>query len=143
MPISPITEPKLSHISAVADLMYERALAATGDESYAEKMYVLGFVHDIGYIFGTAGHAEAGGELLARCSFEYADEVALHGSADPDQPTPELDLLQWCDMSVGPGGKRMTPAERLADIGERYGTDSEQYISAAIIIKRLANKGMN
>lgn len=143
MPITPITEPKLSHISAVADLMYERALAATGDQSYAEKMYVLGFVHDIGYVFGSKGHAEAGGALLAKCGFEFADEVSLHGTADPDQPSFELDLLQWCDMSVGPGGERMCFEERLEDIKIRYGEDSEQYTGAVEMTKRLATKGMS
>ena len=124
--------------------MYERAFSKTGDKDYAEKMYVLGFVHDIGYIFGSKGHAHAGGNLLDRCGFEYAQEVYLHGTGDPypEQLSDELMLLQWCDMSVGPNGVRMTCVERLEDIGERYGLDSEQYLEAKMIIDRLAENGM-
>ena len=144
MSINSIQEAKLLHISAVANLMYERAFEMTGDEKYAEEMYVLGFVHDIGYIFGAKGHAEAGGDLMTRVGFKYADAVSLHGEGDldPDRLTQEVMLIQWCDMSVGPGGVRMSVAERLEDIGVRYGTDSKQYREAAKVAARLNENGM-
>ena len=144
MGIEHITDSKLHHIRAVAELMYERAFEMTGDEKYAEEMYVLGFVHDIGYIFGAKGHAEAGGGLMKRTNFKYADAVSLHGKdhPDPDQITQDVMLIQWCDMSVGPGGVKMSVAERIEDIRNRYGDDSEQYLGAKEIAKRLAENGM-
>ena len=54
---------KMAHIISVAERMREKAddFGLDGDE-----MYVLGFLHDIGYLHGRAGHEEYGADLLLK-----------------------------------------------------------------------------
>ena len=56
------------------------------------------------------------------------DEARLRGLGDAyepyaDEQSPVRDLLWYCDLSVGPGGERMAPEERYAEIKIRYAAD--------------------
>ena len=139
-----LTDRKILHIRRVAELMYERALEKTGDTAYAEDMYMLGLLHDIGYIYGADEHGASGSALSERNGYRYASEIRYHGKeAVPDEAmTDELMLLQWCDMSVMPGGIQVSCRERLEDIEKRYGRDSKQYRNSEAIIARLAANGL-
>lgn len=138
-----IGESKILHMKAVAELMYERALDETGDEEYAEDMYVLGLLHDIGYLFGSDEHGASGAALMERNGYTRSNEIRYHGK--PEVPegafTPELELVQWCDMSVLPNGEKVSCAERLEDVGRRYGFGSHVYENCAEICGRLAERG--
>lgn len=121
----------------VAKQMYEMALERTGDEFYAKKMFHLGLVHDIGYQFtdNNKQHAHVGGEFLKEEGYEYWREVYDHG--DPnlmERPSDECFLLNIADMRTDSKGNRVTFDERLKDIGERYGTKSDEYILARKLI---------
>lgn len=113
------------------------ALERTGDEFYAKKMFHLGLVHDIGYQFtdNNKQHAHVGGEFLKEEGYEYWREVYDHG--DPnlmERPSDECFLLNIADMRTDSKGNRVTFDERLKDIGERYGTKSDEYILARKLI---------
>ena len=138
-----ISDSKLQHMKAVAELMYERALIETSDEAYAEDMFVLGLLHDIGYLFGSDEHGKSGAALMERNGYIYSNEILHHGKFDipESESTPELELLQWCDMSVLPGGKKVSCSERLEDVGRRYGFDSRTYAVCRDICERLAGRG--
>ena len=140
----PISDKKLLHMRSVAELMYERALEWTGDEEYAEEMYVLGLLHDVGYILGSDSHGAKGADILERGNYSHADAVRFHGKADvaDEELTREVILLQWCDMSVLPGGRKVPVAERLEDVGARYGFDSGTYADSKAIAGRLAKHGL-
>lgn len=144
MAIKKIGDNKLFHMRAVAELMYERAFEKTGDEEYAEDMYVVGLLHDIGYIFGSSEHGASGAALMARNGYSHCPAIRWHGKFDipEEELTDEVLLMQWCDMSVRPGGKVVSCAERLEDIGERYGLDSKEYLTCRDICRRLAEHGM-
>ena len=139
-----ISDSKIMHMRSVAELMYERAYEISGNKEYAEDMYALGLLHDIGYIFGSDEHGANGADLMCRNGYEYENEIRYHGKVDVPEEclTDELLLLQWCDMSVLPGGAKVTCDERLEDIGNRYGFDSNTYKSCQMVCARLADCGL-
>lgn len=118
-----LSDDKLRHISEVSRLMYEAAIAMYWPEEVAQEMALLGFVHDIGYMIQKQDHAKTGGNILTRTGYAYSNEVTHHGKLI-DNPSPAQALLWHADLSVGPQGQRMNYDERLADIENRYGPDS-------------------
>lgn len=137
--IKMITENRLKHIIGVArkiKLLAEKI--KPNDKKYAENMFVLGFLHDVGYEFGdNLTHAKIGGEILQRLGFCYSMEIADHGRNDLPFTSDELFILNWADMTTDSTGKDCTLEERLADIGNRYGSDSMQYRKAATTIQKI------
>lgn len=129
---------RLRHSLAVGRTMSELARdLMSWDNEKCEDMFVLGFVHDIGYEFTETQpeHALLGGESLRRAGYRYWHEVSSHGDPHPAYASDELMLLNLADMTTGRHGKHVTIEQRLADIGARYGTESRQYVDA----ERLAD----
>lgn len=135
-----ITENRWQHILGVARKSYEFALKMRPhDEKYAEDMFLLGLLHDLGYEFTETGkgHALIGGEILKRSGYKYWEEVAGHGYSENAVMTDELFILNCADMSVGSDGRNCTMSERLEDISVRYGKNSYAYIKATLEIEKL------
>lgn len=134
-----ITLDKLQHILGVARYMYQQALSDGKSEEYAQEMFVLGFVHDIGYEFDDSGrsHHHVGGKILNRMNFKYAQEVTTHGLPDCLGFSEEAMRLNAADMRIMPGGDEVTLEERVADITTRYGEGSVQALCAAEMARRL------
>lgn len=131
---------RANHSLTVAKLMYEKALEKTGDEFYAKKMFHLGLVHDIGYQFteNNKVHAHVGGEFLKQEGYEYWKEVYDHGDPNlTERPSDEWFLLNFADMHTDGKGNRVTFDERLKDIGDRYGYESQEYKMAYTLIKAM------
>ena len=137
-----LTHNKIKHSVSVAEYMSENATKYGLDR---EKMYVLGLLHDIGYLFGQRDHAEDGDRLLCEFGFakaKYAGFIALHGT-NPfelkkqygDHISPVLFLLQQADMTVDALGNFVGFDIRLKDIGKRYGEDSKAYETAKAIVE--------
>lgn len=130
-----ITEDRLKHILAVARLMKQKANELGLDP---KEMFLLGFLHDIGYEFGEhANHAEIGGNMLNSIHYTYTNEIAFHGIVNCDFSSKELDLLNWCDMHTNGKGEYVTFEERLSDIKNRRGEDSDAYKDSEKIINSL------
>ena len=69
-----ITENRWKHISGVARKAKMLAEKLKPDNTqYAEDMFLLGMLHDMGYEFmeSNASHAAVGGEILKRNNFRY------------------------------------------------------------------------
>lgn len=135
-----ITENRWLHILGVARKAKEFALKMRPDDKrYAEDMFLLGLLHDVGYEFSEngTGHAALGGQILERCGYKYWKEVANHGYSEDIIATDELFILNCADMKVSADGKSCTMAERLEDIGVRYGIDSPAYKKAILEIEKL------
>lgn len=131
-----LSDDKLRHIRAVAEVMRDTALAnGLGDEE-ADRMYLLGLVHDVGYLHGARGHAGRGADLLASAGYELAEEVRLHGRL-VDDPSDALLMLWHADLSCDWRGRRVGYDERLAGVIERYGEGSEQARNVRAIVGRL------
>lgn len=135
-----ITEHKLKHSLSVARVMYEKALQLGYDNSYAEEMFTLGYLHDIGYEYtkDVEKHPIVGGELLKKTKYKYWKEVYYHGTINEYQSF-ELDLLNYADLMVDSKGKIVGFKERLEDIKKRYGDDSIQYKNSYELIKFYKN----
>lgn len=135
-----ITENRWKHILGVARKAKEFALKMKpNDEKYAEDMFLLGLLHDLGYEFSETGwgHSIIGGEILKRSGYKYWNEVANHGYSENVGITDELFILNCADMSIAVDGTNCTIAERLEDIGTRYGINSSAYHKAVLEIEKL------
>lgn len=107
----------------------------------SETLVAAAWLHDIGYakeLHETGFHPVDGARYLRRTG--WSEEVVrlvahhscskfeaeLRGLSDAlgefPRPSPDLeDALCFCDMTTGPGGDRVTVADRLAEIQARYG----------------------
>lgn len=134
-----ITQDRLKHSIGVARKLYEMSLDRGWDIEKAKKMFVLGFVHDIGYEFADtqSEHADRGAHVLEQCGFQFANEVMYHGKVQQTYSSEELYILNVADFLVGPDGSSVSACERLNGIAQRYGEDSFQYIDAQKLAKQL------
>lgn len=134
-----ITQDRLKHSVGVARKLYEMSLQRGWDVEKAKNMFVLGFVHDIGYEFAEtqSEHADVGAVILEKCGFQYSNEVMYHGKVQKDYSSEELNMLNVADFLVGPDGQSVTVQERLDGISQRYGENSKQYMEAKMLAKQL------
>ena len=132
-----------NHILGVARKAKALALKLKpNNEKYAEDMFLLGILHDIGYEFtkNNASHSHVGGEILKRANYNYWREVSLHGDESIENMSDELFLLNYADMTTDPNGNSVTMEMRLEDIGLRYGKTSKQYIKALNLVQLLKDQ---
>ena len=135
-----ITPSRLNHILGVARKAKSLALQLKPNNlKYAEDMFLLGFLHDIGYEFLSSNteHAMIGGEILKRAGYQYWQEVSLHGDASQQNMNDELFILNCADMSTGPNGEDFTFEQRLDEIATRFGEQSNAHRKCVIEIQKL------
>lgn len=125
-----INKYKMAHMIGVAEHMRERAEDYGVDPDVA---YMVGLMHDIGYLEGRAQHEQKGAEMLKKIgvSEEVAQAISLHGTSpytlESEQvDSPLLVLLYEADMSVDARGYRVGFDKRLKDIECRL-RDTEYY----------------
>jgi len=119
-----ILDKRIAHMHGVAEYMYANA------EKYnlnKEEMFIVGLLHDIGYLYGKPGHAKNGAKLLESMGFKYAEEIGLHGTIPQEGISDVLRLLLEADLSIGTDGSLVGYDERLKNIGERLGKESKEY----------------
>lgn len=106
---------------------------------YAEDMFLLGIMHDLGYEFieSNASHAYVGGEILKRNNYQFWSEVSLHGDETVKNMSDELFILNCADMSTGPNGENFTFDERLDEIASRFGKDANAYKKCVVEVEKL------
>lgn len=106
---------------------------------YAEDMFLLGIMHDLGYEFieSNASHAYVGGEILKRNNYQFWSEVSLHGDETVKNMSDELFILNCADMSTGPNGEDFTFDERLKEIAQRFGKDADAYKKCVVEVEKL------
>ncbi len=155
-----IGDNKLNHLRGVAEYMYQNA-ERFGLEP--EEAFVLGMLHDIGYIndraakreipdltnTGTVGHEWYGAELLKNMGLrpDFVNAIRYHGTDPKNVPVflhcPAMELLWEADMSIDKYGRNVGFGGRLADIGHRYGYDSDAYKTASETILFLKERARN
>ncbi len=147
-----ISEDRLHHIIGVARKAYQIAKDMGCDEEFARKMFMIGWVHDVGYEFSKeqSEHPKISSEMLHQlvCSNKtYDTSVSLktnhaiyyHGLY-PDEALGynlEWKIINMADMQVDSKGKEVDVMDRLNDIKERYGKYSDQYLTACDICYRI------
>lgn len=154
-----INQYKMAHMIAVAEYMRENAHKYNLDK---DLMYVLGLLHDIGYLKGRKGHEEYGYEMMVnifgdtdyiyskKYKGSFWEAIRDHGT-DPykviekestsehtlniKEDKPDLFLLYEADMCIDAKGFYVGFKGRLKDIKERYGEDSIAYKTASNTVK--------
>lgn len=136
-----ISQYRLNHMKSVSEFMMNKSREIGWDKEKCEEMAILGFVHDIGYMFGThENHAQIGGKILRKVGFKYWREVFCHGNPNCQYISPELDLLNMADMSVDGSGNVVGFDNRIKDIKDRHGINSKAYRHSKMVIEKLENK---
>lgn len=116
------------HSITVWKVMQQMALEKTWNQDYANDIFILWYLHDIGKQFGyTADHAEKWWEILKRSGYKYWQEVYYHWCVDYGYQSVELHLLNIADLQVLQNWKQVSVKERLDDIWQRYGVNSNRY----------------
>lgn len=119
---------RAKHMHGVAEYMMENA------EKYGldgPRMYVLGLLHDVGYMFGDDNHELLGSSEMEMLGYIDHDLIRFHGCTpseykdfkkceDEDIPN-ELVLLWEADMAIEVDGRHVTFDERLQSIKKRRG----------------------
>ena len=131
--IKPISNDRLLHMIGVAEYMYENAARYGINEEIA---YLIGLLHDIGYISGSKdSHEKYGAELLQKLGINHImyDVILNHGKTPKEfleqySTIPYIMVLMWeADLKVDLTGKNVGYTKRLEDIANRHGYDSKPY----------------
>jgi HD superfamily phosphodiesterase len=130
------------HVRSVA----RRARWVAKELALPDDLVTAAWLHDIGYapeLAGTGFHPLDGARFLRRVGVDgqVVSLVAYHSCAQIEaevrglgaelasefSPADSLlaDGLLYCDMTTGPDGGYVRPAERLVEIRGRYGPDHE------------------
>lgn len=130
------------HVRSVA----RRARWASEKLALNEELVAAAWLHDIGYapeLVETGFHPLDGARYLSRVGIEgpIVSLVAYHSCAEIEADVRGLgdvlaaefkpgdplltDALLYCDMTTGPDGDYVRPADRLVEIRGRYGPDHE------------------
>ena len=125
---------------SVAKLMKKECLNNGYSNSYAEDMFILGLVHDIGYVEMPLRLVQSN-SVNEQAVLKYTNEIKYHGIPNCGFISKELDLLNWADMHINIKGEYVAFEERLQDIKSRRGENSQAYISSLKIINLLRAKG--
>ena len=137
-----ISNDRLKHIVEIARLMKKYCLENNYSNEYCENMFTLGMLHDIGYEFTEhSEHNCVGGEILKRQNYKYYNEVMWHGIPNSQYESRELDILNFADMHIDSKGNYVSFLERLDDIKNRRGENSDAYKNSKSIIDSLIAKG--
>lgn len=117
-----------------------------------ESAFVLGLLHDIGYICGKDNHAAKGFDIMSKEGYSLAYAIQLHGTSprycqevifktERKRKFPAQLFLLWeADMHVNSYGKIVPFTERLRDIKSNYGADSEVYNIAKSTVEYVRAK---
>jgi hypothetical protein len=130
------------HVQSVA----RRAKWVAGQLVLSDDLVAAAWLHDVGYapdLVRSGFHPPDGARFLRRTGVDerVVSLVAYHSCAQieavvrglgdvlasefsPGDP-PLADALLYCDMTTGPNGDYVRPADRLVEIRGRYGPDHE------------------
>ena len=149
-----ISKDKIAHMHGVAEFMFAHA-EEYGLKHHEDEMYVLGLLHDIGCVKGDhEGHAEYGKRLISdifkdKYFAEYIEDHELTPAEYKeryhcnDKGIPYVLILLWAaDLSVDSKGNIVGFEQRLVDISDRYGADSETFIKCFETVEWLKNTGI-
>lgn len=127
-----------NHSIMVWKIMQKLALESTWNQDYANDMFILWYLHDVGkQLWYTSDHAEMWWEILKRSDYKYWKEIYYHWNIDWKYSSLELDLLNISDLQVTLSWECVSPHERLEDIANRHWKDSIAYKNSEVLAKKL------
>ena len=129
---------RLKHSYGVACKMIELGKKRKLSKENLQELFILGYVHDIGYQFcNNKKHNIIGGNLLKDNGYKYWKEVYYHGVPNCEYKSLYLNILNTADMMIDKFGNDVGFDKRLEDIKNRYGQDSIQYNNSVKIVNEL------
>src|SRR5574344_619152 len=132
---------RLKHSIAVARKMVEIGKDNNLIEENIKDLFVLGFIHDIGYEFGNnSNHNLIGSDILKNNGYKYWKEIYYHGKMQKTYKSVYLDILNSADMQIDKLGNDVGFDKRIEDIKNRYGKDSSVYREAVLLVKNIKEK---
>ena len=143
-----ITDERLKHMRSVAEFMYKKAGNYDLDR---DRMYILGYLHDIGFLYGPDGHSMHGARMVSKITGSFGDFsniIAAHEMSPSEyiektgqNTMPRELLLLWeADMSVSYDGRPVTYEQKLEEIKNTEG-EGDKYRNAKQIIDYLKGSG--
>ena len=133
---------RLMHSLAVARKMVEIGIEKGLEATELEELFVLGYVHDIGYEFAPSGkdHNKIGGNVLKQSDYKYWQEVYYHGALTEKYESLYLTILNQADMQIDKYGNDIGYEARLLDIQERYGEGSMVHERCYQLVKKIKDR---
>ena len=139
-----ITSNRLEHSIGVARKCYELAKTEYEmSEEQARKMFLMGFIHDMGYEFteDSTQHPNVMGSIMDSVSIKDWHEILFaiqtHGKPQKFIGTPEQAILNEADLTVNHTGDSVSFEERCENIRHRYGNQSHQYHNSLQMVEAL------
>lgn len=135
-----ISENKLKHSLGVARMCRELATKKGMSKDYCDAMFVMGFLHDIGYEDSPDTQHPLKSKELIDHFFMYTDEasdaIARHGKKFTNLTNADI-ILNTADLTISYDGKPIDMEGRLSGIAKRYGAESEHYRNAVHMVDAL------
>lgn len=136
-------EDRAKHSLAVAKKMVEIGKRKNLSQEKLDELFMLGYVHDIGYQFldeEHTSHNEEGAKRLKEAGYKYWQEVKYHGYININYHSEYLDILNEADMQIDKFGNDVGYDKRLEDIKNRYGEESRVYNVVKTLVSNLRAK---
>ena len=147
-----LPEPIMKHSIGVAEFMAKYAEEHPNLHLNPYKYYVIGLLHDIGKLYPGdydpngknlfKNHAQKGGALLEDLGFYFAKDIKHHGHPEDKYYSRTWLILNLADLSVNGKGEIINIEDRIRNIGERYGKNSEEYLNAKTMYEILKKENM-
>ena len=135
-----ISEDRLKHMIEVARECQNLAMQKGLSKDYCDAMFIMGFLHDVGYEEDESSAHGGTGENIIRNFEKHIDEccnaIITHGLVC-DTWTIFDEILNEADMTISSSGNKITVEERLNDIKNRRGSNSVQYKFACEVVDKL------
>ena len=133
-----INDNRMKHMLGVARKMYNMT---EGDESLKRKMWLIGFLHDVGYEWDESlRHGIESANLINEVFGKNDISIYIRNHGTPAIVDDVQDLLNYCDMTVDYDGTPCTIGQRLANI-EKRGKDTV-YLKLMLRQNKFAEKEM-
>ena len=130
---------KLKHSIGVARACRQYGKDIHTDEEYCDALFVMGFLHDIGYEKSPdISHPSIGGSMIEAFLKhpEMLEAIKYHGKKFENLSKVDT-ILNTADLTVSYNGKPCTAWERLEGIKKCYGKDSDHYKNARLLADTL------
>ena len=120
----------------VAQFLYKHS-----PEDLKERMYVIGLLHNIGYLRGKTEEVYGLSSLMLDDLKMSSREIIYTLSKPKEITTEEEVLLNWAVIHFDDDGNYIGFDEYLRNVELKYGKDSEEYKNSTEMIELLSNKG--
>lgn len=137
---------RMMHNVEVARKCYDIAKRDGYPETFCKKMWMIGYIHDVGYEFTSdyTKHAAMTMEVLNAFDPVFNDSCALHSLALHDKANPgsTVNSVEWrilctANLTTNTNGQTIDASVRIHDLLECYGELSPEYRSALKTAQQL------